>query len=280
MDAGTGLTVLGAAAGSAKLVEKILGPTAEYLGGGLRDWTERSVQNLGRIFQKAEEKLGNRIEAPGAVPPKVLKSVLDEGAFSDDELAQEYFGGVLASSRTEVGRDDRGAAFAALAGRLSAYQLRSHFFFYTLLRSVFQGCDINLGVPSGRSQCKLFMPFASYVVALEFSPSENASLIVSHVMFGLARENLIEDQFEFGPVEHIKKSLQDAADGGLMFSPSALGIELFLWAHGRGDLRLNSILDPSITLSSKAKLKTAPGIRGVAMPERTFPPTAPATNAE
>jgi hypothetical protein len=275
MDPGTGLTVLGAAAGSAKLVEKILGPTAEYLGGGLRDWTERSVHNLGRIFQKAEERLGDKIEAPGSVPPKVLKGILSEGAFSDDELAQEYFGGVLASSRTEVGRDDRGAAFAALAGRLTTYQLRSHFFFYTMIRELFQGCDVNLGVQTGRNRCRLFVPFVSYVLALEFAAGEDASLIVSHVMFGLARENLIDNNFEFGSVDHIKKSFKDAADGGLIFAPSALGIELFLWAHGRGDLHLSAILDPAIDLSSKVAIRTAPGIRGVMLKDRVFPPAAP-----
>jgi hypothetical protein len=89
-------------------VEKNLGPTAEYLGGGLRAWTEKRVQNVATIFNKAQEKLGPEIEKAGSVPPRVLKEVLDEGSFCDDELTAEYFGGILASSRTPSGRDDRG----------------------------------------------------------------------------------------------------------------------------------------------------------------------------
>jgi hypothetical protein len=41
--------------------------------------------------------------------PKVIKAILDDGSFCDDELTASYFGGVLASSKTEVGCDDRGA---------------------------------------------------------------------------------------------------------------------------------------------------------------------------
>ena len=39
IDHGTGLTILGGAVGSAKVLEKILGPTSEYLGGQLKEWT-------------------------------------------------------------------------------------------------------------------------------------------------------------------------------------------------------------------------------------------------
>lgn len=73
-----------------------------------------------------------KLRRPGAVPPKVLKGIIGEAPFCDDELSAEYFGGVLASSRTGVSRNDRGAAFAALVGRLSAYEIRAHFFFTTL----------------------------------------------------------------------------------------------------------------------------------------------------
>ena len=96
------ITTVGLGAAAAYLtkdgIAKLLGPTAEYLGDGLRDYTKRRAENISRIFQKASEKLGNRIETPGEVPPRVLKAVLNEGSFCDDELAAEYFGGVLASS--------------------------------------------------------------------------------------------------------------------------------------------------------------------------------------
>lgn len=139
MDTATGLTVLGTAVGSAKIVEKLLGPTADYVGGGIKDWTEKRVNNVSRIFSIAATRLGGRIEEEGAVPPKVLKGILDEGSFCDDELSAEYFGGVLASSRTGVSRDDRGAAYIAMLGRLSAYQIRAHYCFYHIFKRLFDG---------------------------------------------------------------------------------------------------------------------------------------------
>lgn len=108
MEPGTGLAILGSALGGAKLVEKLLGPTAEYIGSGIQSWTEHRVKNVSDIFRNAQEKLGDRIDQPGAIPPRVLKEVLNEGSFCCDPLTAEYFRGVLASSRSPVSRDDRG----------------------------------------------------------------------------------------------------------------------------------------------------------------------------
>ena len=121
------LTTVGLGAVAAYLgkdgIQKLLGPTADYLGQGLRDFTEKRVQTSGQIFQIAESKLGTKLDTPGEVPPKVLKAVLDEGSFSNDSLAVEYLGGILASSRTEHGRDDRGARIAKVMDALSTYGL-------------------------------------------------------------------------------------------------------------------------------------------------------------
>src|SRR5664279_502578 len=77
-------------------VAKLLGPTADYLGTGLRDFTQRRAEAIGKIFGSAYKKLGPKAEQPGEVPPKVLKSVLNEGSYASDPLAIEYFGGILA----------------------------------------------------------------------------------------------------------------------------------------------------------------------------------------
>jgi hypothetical protein len=130
MDPGTGLTILGTAVGGAKLVEKLLGPTAEYLGNGLQTWTQKRVENVGSIFTKASNRLGNRVNEPGAVPPKLLKGILDEGSYCDDELAAEYLAGIMANGRTEIGRDDRASTFIKLTGQLSTYEIRFHYIAY------------------------------------------------------------------------------------------------------------------------------------------------------
>ncbi len=102
MELETALIVLSGTFGSAKIVEKLLGPTAEYLGGGIRDYTKKGMTNLGRIFEHAAKILGDKLDEPGPVPPRVLKGILQEGYFCEDELTAKYFGGVLASSRSGV----------------------------------------------------------------------------------------------------------------------------------------------------------------------------------
>jgi len=240
MEPGTGLAILGSALGGAKLVEKMLGPTAEYIGGGLRSWTERRLQNVANIFTNAKKMLGDRIEESGAVPPRVLKEVLDEGSYCDDPLTAEYFGGVLASSRSQVSRDDRGAYWSSLVARLSVYQVRSHFLIYRAVCDRFAGKDFQFNADD-RPKLSILLPLSSYCRAMDFSQEEmnQLTLLLSHSFFGLHKEGLIEHLL-FGNGENLKKRMgahfSPPEEGGVWVRPSVLGAELFLWAHGQGHL--------------------------------------------
>ena len=79
------------------LVIKVLGPTADYIGDGLKSFTEKRVQNLKRIFTLSSEKMDKQRILTESVPPRVLKNILDEGSYVDNELAAEYFSGALAA---------------------------------------------------------------------------------------------------------------------------------------------------------------------------------------
>jgi hypothetical protein len=238
MDPGTGLTILGSAIGGARLVEKMLGPTAEYIGEGIKNWTERRVNNVARIFSIARDKLGKRIEEPGAIPPRVLKEILDEGSFCDDPLTAEYFGGVLASSRSDTSRDDRGVFWASLVTRLSSYQVRSHFLVYRAIYERFARQDIK--IEDWLTHLPILLPFSSYIRSMEFSQDEIGQIdsLLAHSFYGLNKEGLVEN-FHCGSSEFLKKIRSFIKnipeEGGIFITPSVLGIELFLWAHGHGN---------------------------------------------
>jgi len=255
MEPGTGIAILGSALGGAKIVEKMLGPTAEYIGDGLRNWTERRVNNIANIFTKAKEKLGDRIEEPGAVPPRVLREVLNEGSFCDDPLTAEYFGGVLASSRSQVSRDDRGAFWLSIVARLSAYQIRSHFLVYRAIYDRFAGQDFQFNFDD-RSKLSVFIPFSSYIRSMEFNQDERSQFqtLLDHSFFGLYKENLIET-FIYGNGENLKKRLRKnfnlPEEGGIWVTPSVLGVELFLWVHGQGNLPPSRMLHLKLSVSEK-----------------------------
>jgi hypothetical protein len=232
-------------------LEKLLGPTAEYLGSGLKDFTQRRFETVGRIFSAASGRLGSKIDEAGSVPPKLLKQVVDDGSFADDNVEIEYLGGVLASSRTTQSRDNRGVAIAKLIDSLSNYQLRAHFLIYRTIKDIYRAHKIS-PMGEGRNRLGIYIPASSFISSMQFSEAEISKLeiLTSHIFFGLHKNGLIEDHFQFGPQETMKSFFPEATESGIMCKPSAAGIELFLWAFGAGDLQLfelfSSSFDPTI----------------------------------
>ncbi len=255
--------IIGGAFVSKDLVLKLLGPTAEYLGEGLKDWTEKAQKNTGRVFEAAAKKLGSKIDEEGGVPPRVLKGILEEAPFADDELTAEYFGGVLASSRSAVPRDDRTATLISLLGRLSSYQIRFHYILYSVVKAIFNGRELNVNTEGakGREAMQLFIPERVYVTAMDFSKEERPkeNVIFDHVIWGLFKESLINQGFAMGSTEIIREFSQTAAEPGLVFTPSALGVELFLAAYGKADTSNVAFLDPNVTFESLADVQIPAG---------------------
>ena len=223
-------------------IAKLLGPTADYLGGGLRDLAQRRVESIGKIFSNASKKLGSQLDAPGEVPPRILRTVMNEASFCEDPVALEYFGGVLASSRTDDGRDDRGARVIKIVDNLSAYQIRTHYLLYSTLASLLSGSGKQFSTTQDRARLELFLPFQGYATSMGFSQKElNNPQILDHIWHGLSSDDLIEGRWEFGTQASIKSIFPNAPGDGIVCCPSALGAELFLWAFGYGDSPLERI---------------------------------------
>lgn len=244
------VTTIGISAVAAYLskdgISKLLGPTADYLGEGLLSFTKKRIKTIGKIFHSAESRLGEKINQPGSVPPKVLKAVLDDGSYSNDDLTVEYLGGILASSRTDTGRDDRGARLAKIVDSLSTYQLRTHYLIYSTIKYIFSGSGLSLNMED-RPKMQIFIPLSSYSSAMDFSQKESAQIssLLSHIFFGLHADNLIEGHFQYGDAESMKKVFADVNEPGILCQPSALGAELFLWAFGYSDRVQDFLFDSS-----------------------------------
>jgi hypothetical protein len=237
MDEVTGLVAGGGLIASRDLVTKLLGPSAEYVGQKALGLLQKADVNVNDIFRRAIRFLGPRLDAPGGVPPRVVQRILMEGAFCEDQLAAEYFGGVLASSRSEVPRDDRAATLVALLGRLSTYQIRAHFIVYRAMKASLTGDGISKG------NSAILIREESFLRALDLSENEDAGSIVSHALHGLSREGLVVQ----GDIE----SYFSASKDGLVFEPSAAGIELALWANGLGHVKLSRFFNPDVLLEGQ-----------------------------
>jgi hypothetical protein len=221
----------------------ILGPTAEHLGDEIKTFTPKQIKNVGEIFSNAEKKLDNKLYRSGQVPFKVLKTIIDEGSYSDDEIAVEYFGGVLASSKTEVDRDDRGARVAKIINNLSTYQIRSHYLIYSTISELFSNSGNSFNIGENRAKMQLFMSYQDYTKAMAITELEwNEGQILGHIFHGLAAEELIANDWKFGPQESLNTIVGSVPSAGIVCTPTALGVELLLWAFGQGDKEFDFLL--------------------------------------
>lgn len=246
MEPGTGLTILGGAIGSAKLIEKMLGPTADFLGNELQSWTEKRITNVKNIFSNAEKKLGNEIEKKGTVPPKVLKEILDDGSFVNDELSIEYFGGILACSRTKNGLDDRATSFLNLLSQLSFYQIKSHYIIYHSIRKILKGEELLFTKLPHREKMRIFIPMEDFINSIGNINKEEKIIIISHIFFGLKRIGLIED-FTYSS-SSLKYDDKGNKMPGIRIVPSEYGAQLFLWTYGIRNKSTKMILSNDLEL--------------------------------
>lgn len=230
-------------------IEKLLGPTAEYLGDGLRDFTKRRIENIGRIFQSAESKLGGKAEMEGSVPPRVLKTIVNDGSYMDDPIAIDYFGGILASSKSQAGRDDRGASIAKMIDDLSSYQLRFHYLYYGTIRHIFAGRNFLFNMDD-RPKMGIFVPYDSFFQGMAFSETELGQwqALMRHTLFGLNDKSLI-DKFKYGAPEHLTSLYPEVSTPGIICSPAPTGGELYLWAFGVGDKDLGHIFSDDLQVT-------------------------------
>ncbi|HEY1107171.1 MAG TPA: hypothetical protein VGE76_01020 [Opitutaceae bacterium] len=249
------VTSIAAYVGIKELMPKLLGPTVEYLGTEAKSYTEQGLKNLKRIFTKAAARVPD-LEQPGRVSPRVLKEILDEGYFCEDELAAEYFGGVLASSRSRVSRDDRGATFVKLVSSLSAYQLRLHHIYYATLRRRHLGTLANIqDVRPRETVFRTFISVKGLGDGFDLQPSENFETLLRHSVIGLNRQGLLWDDYAWGNPEHLNMINNfSTTEAGLIATPTLLGVELYLWAYGKGDVSLNKFFSPDL------KLPLLPGV--------------------
>lgn len=235
--AGTALT------GAGWALKKVLGPTLDQVGKDLREqYSEYRQANVARIALAAANRLPDDVR-PGQVPPRLAGVILDDGSWCNDEVMAEYFGGILAASRTEHGRDDRGAKWARVVAGMSSFEVRTHYLVYSVIRRELVGEDRNLGEQTVRRGATVWVPGHEYAEAMGFE-EEQANEVAWHSLNGLIREKLLGPDFKLGEREYVGGNLPESAEWGFNVLPSLPGFELFNWAYGKGGAHINSLLDP------------------------------------
>lgn len=228
-----------AAALGAKLLYDVCGPTAKYIGGQLASYAEAGVENLKRVFAVAAQRLHELEKGEGQVPPRLLKDVLEEGYFCEDKLETLYLGGVLASAKGPVTRDDRAVAYCSLLSSLSSYQIRTHYILYScILRFHAKGLPDLIRWIRRSTGATVMIRETDYIAAMDFSELESPSIIGEHAFIGLQQKGLSEGGISVvRPNSQIRSQPQEDFR---YFYPTVFGIELFLWGLGLGDRGIQS----------------------------------------
>ena len=114
---------------------KVLGPTLDTVG---QDISEVYRKGSALIFTKAKRKITN-IDDNKTANLRVTRDVFWNGAFTDEDICAEYFGGILAGSRSTDGKDDTGIFYLDLVKSLSSSQLKLHYYIYSSLNRILFG---------------------------------------------------------------------------------------------------------------------------------------------
>lgn len=251
------ITAVGAAAIAAYLgkdgLQKLLGPTASYLGEEIKTLVEKSHHNLGRIFKKAIQKLGNRIEMPGTVSPRVLKHVYEEGRFCEDDIAAEYFAGILAGSRSERPSDDRALVYIDTLKALSFFDIRLHYLSYITIRRAYIGINGTagcLGTEINSLNRSVGIPLKYFETIAKIKTTEDGVFLANSSIDNLGRLHLILPRSELYtqslPAGKKKKFID--------VFPREFGANLFLWVHGYANLRPGELFNEELEITPLSDL--------------------------
>lgn len=258
------LAKVGAGAAALGLLYKVLGPSAQVFGDKLAFWTGEGLKHLENILQRALAKTPpESADKPTRVSYRIAKSLVVDAPFCDDEICAEYFGGILASSRTEGQRDDRGVSYLAQINRLSSHQLRCHYVLYRAAQELGVAYWTRFEKPRPPTPAFAYIPETGLIssMSLDGLTKDQASTILRHSLFGLEREGFLGEHWSCTGIRQSRLAISSSEliGRGLIFHPSPQGIELYQWGYGRGQSSVEDFLEKAAEYPA---LKGIPSIGG------------------
>ena len=113
-------------AGGAYIAQQLFGKTLAEMGD---DLNKVYKANRDKLLDKAARRVADPNDGAQA-NLRVARDVIWNGAVTDDEVCAEYFGGLLAASRSVDGKDDSALIYVDCIKALSSKQLHLHFVIY------------------------------------------------------------------------------------------------------------------------------------------------------
>lgn len=203
----------------ASAIDKVLGPVLGEVGEDLK-----RLYAVGRdmIFVAAYKKIED-VEDGKQANLRVTRDVLWNGSFSDSELCAEYFGGILASSRSEDGKDDDSIQFVDVTKSLSTKQLGLHYAIYNRLNKLLVASDerVNVAMDTELRRRQVWFSAMELQVNLELRVGTDLNILFRHGLLS-----------QYESKAHIVGS---RALPYVSANPTMFGILLYAAAHNRYD---------------------------------------------
>lgn len=209
-------------AGTALVVgKKLLGKTFDVVSADIAHLYEKGRD---KIIEKASSKISN-VDDGKSANLRVTRDVFWNGSFTDESICAEYFGGILASSRSDEGKDDTGVYYVDLIKSLSSDQLKLHYLIYHSLNKYFTAetskSQLNPGQESELAREAVFLSMNELLqITGIVDPGRDLHAIHAKGLIG-----------NFQTQGHILSD--DRQVPYLKVSPKALGIQLYAVAHNK-----------------------------------------------
>ncbi len=206
-------------------IKKVLGPTFDNLGLDIRAGYEKTKE---KIFKSAEKKLKHN-QSSGKANIRIAWDIVTQASFTESEIGVEYFGGILAASKTEDGQDDTGIYYLNITKSLSSKQLYLHYLLYKSLNNLFVRTEslhsLNVGMGSELSGKRI------YFFTLELL---DLGVNIDTDFTALSNKGLIGDFWEVitkkvnHPITNKEVEIYYA-----IFTPTTLGIQMLAIAQNK-----------------------------------------------
>jgi hypothetical protein len=155
---------------------------------------------------------------------RVTRDVFWNGSFTDEAICAEYFGGILASSRSTDGKDDNGIHYTDAIKSLSSKQLQLHYVIYNSLNKllVSKGDDVNVALSSDINKEEVWFSSIELVESLQLKIDTDLNIL-----------------YKQGLLLEYKTNTHKLEDGKLlpyaMIKPTTFGVLLYSIAHNKFD---------------------------------------------
>lgn len=201
--------------------KKLLGKTFDIVSNDIANLYEKGRN---KIIERAAKKIKDENDGRSA-NLRVARDVFFNGSFTDESICAEYFGGILASSRSDDGKDDTGVYYVDLIKSLSSNQLKLHYLIYLSFNKYFVSdklkSKINPGQESELSTEKLFL---STNELLQITNEDD----IGRDLHAIHAKGLIG---HFQTENHLLKNGETVPY--LSVLPTSLGVQLYATAYNR-----------------------------------------------